>query len=109
MGRIALYNGEPYTIVGVLAADFDFYGTANANNGFFIPIGRMADQSYMHDRRSHPADWRGAVDQLGDAPLEPLVSRDQHPGKHPFRPIVAPHGSAVDQVERQHRRAPQSY
>jgi putative ABC transport system permease protein len=54
IGRIALYNGEPHTIVGVLPADFDFYGTANDNNGFFIALGLMADQHYMHDRTSHP-------------------------------------------------------
>jgi putative ABC transport system permease protein len=55
IGRPALYNGEPYTIVGVLPADFDFYGRANANNGFFVPLGRLADEHYMVDRSSHPS------------------------------------------------------
>jgi predicted permease len=53
IGRIALYNGEPHTIVGVLPADFDFYGGENANNSVFIPLGRMTADPYMHDRRGH--------------------------------------------------------
>lgn len=54
IGRTVLYNGEPHTIVGVLAADFDFYGSATANNGFFLSLGRSAGQPYMQDRRNHP-------------------------------------------------------
>jgi putative ABC transport system permease protein len=51
VGRTVSYNGDPCTIVGVLSDDFDFYGTSN--NDFFMPLGRMTDQPYMHDRRSH--------------------------------------------------------
>jgi putative ABC transport system permease protein len=51
VGRIVSYNGDPCIVVGVLSDDFDFYGTAN--NDFFMPLGRMTDQPYMHDRRSH--------------------------------------------------------
>ena len=54
VGRTAIYNGDPYRIVGVLAADFDFYGGATANNDFFLPLGPMTDQPFMHDRTSHP-------------------------------------------------------
>jgi putative ABC transport system permease protein len=53
IGRIVSYNGDPCTIVGILSEDFEFYGTAN--NDFFLPLGRMTDQPFMHDRRSHPA------------------------------------------------------
>jgi len=54
LGRPVLYNGEPYTIVGVLPATFDFYGTTNANNDIFLPIARQANLPYMQKRDSHP-------------------------------------------------------
>ncbi len=54
VGRPVIYNGEPYTIVGVLPAGFDFYGSTNANNDFFIALGQQADRPYMQKRDSRP-------------------------------------------------------
>lgn len=54
LGRPVMYNGEPYTIVGVLPAGFDYYGTTNVNNDIFLALGRQADRPYMHKRDSHP-------------------------------------------------------
>ena len=53
IGQAIQYNGESWTVVGVLPANFDFYGIANANNDFFIPLGHISDQEYMRDRSSH--------------------------------------------------------
>src|SRR5436853_2391722 len=53
IGRTVRYNGESWTVIGVMPADFDFYGTTNANNDFYMPLGRLTDQEYMHDRHSH--------------------------------------------------------
>jgi len=53
-GRPVVYNGEPYTIVGVLPATFDYYGTTNANNDIFLPLGRQASEHYMLKRDSRP-------------------------------------------------------
>jgi putative ABC transport system permease protein len=54
LGRAVLYNGEPHTIVGVLPAGFDYYGTTNANNDIFVALGRQADRPYMQKRDSRP-------------------------------------------------------
>ena len=54
VGRTVNYNGDPYTIVGVLPAGFDYYGRANLNNDVFLPLGHLADQPYMKNRESHP-------------------------------------------------------
>jgi predicted permease len=53
VGRRVLYNGEPWTVVGVMPQGFDFYGANNANNDFFIPLGTWADRPFMRDRGSH--------------------------------------------------------
>jgi len=37
----------------VLPPGFDFYGAANANNDYFLPIGREAERGYMQKRDSH--------------------------------------------------------
>jgi putative ABC transport system permease protein len=54
VGRAVQYNGEPYTMVGVLPPRFDYYGSANANNDIFVALGKLADQSYLQKRDSHP-------------------------------------------------------
>ena len=54
LGRPVIYNGEPYTIVAVLPAGFDYYGSTNANNDIFVALGRQADRPYMQKRDSHP-------------------------------------------------------
>lgn len=53
VGRSVQFNGESWTVLGVAPAHFDFYGENNLNNQFFIPLGTLADQSFMHDRHSH--------------------------------------------------------
>ena len=53
IGRAVRFNGESWTVVGVAPAQFDFYGENNLNNEFFIPLGRLGDQQFMHDRNSH--------------------------------------------------------
>jgi putative ABC transport system permease protein len=47
------YNGEPWTIIGVLPARFDFYGRDNISNDIFMPLGHLASDDFMHDRKSH--------------------------------------------------------
>jgi len=54
IGKNILYNGESWTVIGVLPAGFDFYGQSNLNNDLFIPLGRLTDQQHMRDRHSHP-------------------------------------------------------
>ena len=53
IGKSISYNGEPWTVVGVMPAGFDFYGRTNINNDFLIPLGSIADQDFMKDRNSH--------------------------------------------------------
>ncbi len=53
VGKAINYNGEPWTVVGVMPAGFDFYGRTNINNQFFTPLGRLSDQEFMRDRQSH--------------------------------------------------------
>jgi predicted permease len=54
VGRGVTYNGEAYSIVGVLPADFDFYGRANGNNDIFLPLGHLANETWMQSRDTHP-------------------------------------------------------
>ena len=54
LGRSVVYNGQPHTIVGVLPAGFDYYGSTNANNDIFVAIGQQADRPYMQKRDSRP-------------------------------------------------------
>src|SRR5918993_1329455 len=53
IGKAVTYNGESVMVVGVMPANFDYYGAANANNDFFMQLGLIYDQSYMRDRKSH--------------------------------------------------------
>jgi len=61
VGRPVRYNGEPYTIVGVLPPDFDFYGTGNVNNDVFVPIGLLSAAPYMQKRENHLVSVIGRV------------------------------------------------
>lgn len=47
------YNGESWTIIGVMPARFDFYGRNNINNDLFMPLGLLAAEEFMRDRQSH--------------------------------------------------------
>ena len=53
VGKPINYNGESWTVVGVMPAGFDFYGRTNINNDFLIPFGSLADEKFMSDRNSH--------------------------------------------------------
>jgi predicted permease len=61
LGRSTNYNGESYTIVGILPRTFDFYGQANPNNDIFVPLGRLRTQSYMRTREDHPVSVVGRM------------------------------------------------
>src|SRR5215212_1511018 len=52
-GRAVRFNGESWTVAGVMPPRFDFYGENSLNNQFFIPLGRLADEQFMHERDSH--------------------------------------------------------
>lgn len=49
-GRAVDYNGDSYTIVGVLPARFDYYGRTNANNDIFVPLEQMRGELFMQTR-----------------------------------------------------------
>jgi putative ABC transport system permease protein len=53
IGKAIIYNGEPWTVVGVMPAWFDFYGRTNINNDVFTPLGRLNNLEFMQDRKSH--------------------------------------------------------
>ncbi len=52
VGKMIEFNGEPWRVVGILPPNFDFYGRINANNDFFIPLGRKSDEVLLADRRA---------------------------------------------------------
>jgi putative ABC transport system permease protein len=56
IGRAINYNGASWTVIGVLPANFDFYGRSNGNNDVFLPIGQLPDQPLLSDRSSHAVD-----------------------------------------------------
>src|SRR5499427_3544596 len=55
IGRAINYNGASWTVLGVLPANFDFYGRSNGNNDIYLPIAQLAsvDESFLRDRGSH--------------------------------------------------------
>lgn len=53
IGQPVRFNGESWTVVGVMPAGFDFYGLNNVNKDFSIPLGQLTDQPFMRDRSSH--------------------------------------------------------
>jgi putative ABC transport system permease protein len=69
VGRAVRYNGESWTVAGVMPPQFDFYGENNVNNEFFIPLGHIADQKFMQERDSHAF--------MVTARLKPGVSLEQ--------------------------------
>src|SRR5687768_17244465 len=69
IGKPITYNGEPWTVIGVMPPWFDYYGRANINNDLFTPLGRLRDRDFMQDRDSHTVRVT--------ARLKPGVSIDQ--------------------------------
>jgi putative ABC transport system permease protein len=53
IGKSITYNGEPWTVIGVMPSWFDFYGRTNINNDVFTPLGRLNNLEFMQDRNSH--------------------------------------------------------
>src|SRR5256714_9837224 len=54
IGRAINFNGASWTVVGVLPANFDFYGRTNGNNDLFLPmIGTYGKENFVNDRGSH--------------------------------------------------------
>ena len=53
IGKSITYNGEPWTVIGVMPAWFDFYGRTNVNNDVFVPLGYLNNLEFMQDRQSH--------------------------------------------------------
>lgn len=53
IGKQLTYNGEAWTVIGVLPAGFDFYGRVNINNDVFTPLGLISNQEFMRDRSAH--------------------------------------------------------
>ena len=53
IGKSITYNGEPWTVIGVMPPWFDFYGRTNVNNDVFTPLGRLNNLEFMQDRNSH--------------------------------------------------------
>src|SRR5499433_630358 len=53
IGRAINYNGASWTVIGVLPANFDFYGRNNLSNEIYLPIGQLPNQSELRDRGSH--------------------------------------------------------
>jgi putative ABC transport system permease protein len=55
IGRAINFNGASWTVVGVLPANFDFYGRSNGNNDLFLPmVGTYGKESFVNDRAAHP-------------------------------------------------------
>jgi putative ABC transport system permease protein len=54
IGKPIQLNGESWTVVGVMPGNFDYYGVANGNNDYFIPLGQISAQQYMTNRSTHP-------------------------------------------------------
>jgi putative ABC transport system permease protein len=53
IGRAIDYNGASWTVIGILPANFDFYGRSDLSNEIYLPIGQLPDQPLLHDRGSH--------------------------------------------------------
>jgi len=53
IGKSIVYNGEPWTVVGVMPSWFEFYGRTNLSNDIFLPLGRLNDWGFTQDRNSH--------------------------------------------------------
>lgn len=55
IGRAINYNGASWTVIGVLPANFDFYGRSNGNNDIYLPIAQLGlvNQSFLRDRAVH--------------------------------------------------------
>ncbi len=78
IGKPIAYNGEPWTVIGVMPPWFDFYGRTNLNNDLFTPLGRRSNQAYMQDRNSHTVQVTARLKP--GVPIEQArAERDRHP------------------------------
>jgi predicted permease len=95
VGKSILYNGEVWTVAGVMPPDFDYYGANNANNDFFTSLGRLADQKYMRDRNSHPLEVtarlkRGVTLERARAEMSAIAAAlaQEHPASNEGRGVA---------------------
>ncbi|HJQ25188.1 MAG TPA: ABC transporter permease [Blastocatellia bacterium] len=86
IGHALRYNNESWTVIGVMPANFDFYGTTNPNNDFCMPIGQMANVEYMRDRNSHTVTAIGRLRagvglEQADAEMQTIAAQlaEAHP------------------------------
>jgi putative ABC transport system permease protein len=68
VGHSITYNGDAYEVVGVLPAEFEYYGRADANNDLFLPLGQSTGEHYMVARDMHPLHVTARL--RSDVPLE---------------------------------------
>jgi len=54
VGRPVLLDGEPYTVVGVLAADFCFPPLLSGRAALWMPIGLLEKHGWFMNRGNHP-------------------------------------------------------
>ncbi len=95
VGKSILYNGEAWTVAGVMPPNFDYYGANNANNDFFISLGRLADQKFMRDRHSHPVQVtarlkQGATLEQARAEMSSIAAAlgEEHPASNAGRGVA---------------------
>ena len=80
VGRAIRYNGGDHVVIGVAPRDFDFYGRENQNNDFFVPLGHLADRSFMRDRAEHMVSVTarlkpGATEEQARAEMQTIMQR----------------------------------
>jgi putative ABC transport system permease protein len=92
IGRTVKYNGGSWTLIGVMPADFDFYGRTNDNNDFFIPLGQLEQKDSTG--RGYPVRVTarlkpGVSERDARAEMQTLAKRSalQHPQTDSGNPI----------------------
>ena len=81
VGQTIQLNSEPWTVIGVMPDNFNFYGRQNEDNDFFKPMGYIGDQNDMRERNSHPGITAvarlkpGVTLAQADAEMKTIASR----------------------------------
>jgi putative ABC transport system permease protein len=70
LGRTIVFDGEPYTVVGVMPPGFEFYRAAD----IWLPIGRFVDGSDLGNRGSRAGT--AVIGRLGGAATEDTARRE---------------------------------
>ncbi|HEV2806370.1 MAG TPA: ABC transporter permease [Chthoniobacterales bacterium] len=92
VGKTIQYNGGSWTLIGVMPADFDFYGRTNDNNDFFIPLGQLEQKDSRG--RGYPVRLTGRLkpgvsEREARAEMQTLAKRSalEHPQTDSGNPI----------------------